>query len=239
VRPVLLCIAALLLVAASAFADVHVFMKNGRVSIMAKDATVRQILVEWARVGQTKIVNVDRIPGGPQTLELNDVSETEALDVLLRSLSGYIVAPRAFPAANLSTFDRIIIIPTLAGARPAAQSAAASPPAAPLSQLPQIQQAVDDDRPPQSARDQDDQRPGGGTVVMPAQAAGGPVLNPMPRMSLEVAPQGVVPGVSIVPAAPAQTPGAAPRSPSAPPGGVAVPGMIVPAPKPGRPGGQQ
>ena len=236
-RPVLLCIAALLLVAASAFADVHVFMKNGRVSIMAKDATVRQILVEWARVGQTKIVNVDRIPGGPQTLELNDVSETEALDVLLRSLSGYIVAPRAFPAANLSTFDRIIIIPTLAGARPAAQSAAASPPAAPLSQLPQIQQAVDDDPAQQPARDQDDQRLGSGAVVMPAQAAGGPVLNPIPRMSLEVAPQGIVPGVSIVPTSgTAQTPGAAPRSPTAPPGGVAVPGMIVPAPKPPRPG---
>ena len=236
-RPVLLSIAALLLVATSAFADVHVFMKNGRVSIMAKDATVRQILAEWARVGQTKIVNVDRIPGGPQTLELNDVPETEALDVLLRSLSGYIVAPRAFPAANLSTFDRIIIIPTLAGGRPAAQSAAASPAAASLPQLPQIQQAVDDDPAQQPARDQDDQRSGGGTVVMPAQAAGGPVLNPVPRMSLEVAPQGIVPGVSVVPTpATAQTPGAAPRSPTAPAGGVAVPGMVAPAPTPARPG---
>jgi len=236
VRPVLLCIAALLLAATSAVAEVHVFMKSGRVSIMAKDATVRQILAEWARVGQTKIVNVDRIPGGPQTLELTDVTETEALDVLLRALSGYIVAPRAFPAANLSLFDRIIIIPTLAGVRPAAQSAAASPPAAALSQLPQVQQAADDDPAQQPARDQDDQRAAGGAVVMPAQAAGGPVLNPMPRMSLEVAPQGVAPGVSIVPTpAAAQTPGAAPRSPTAPPG-VAVPGMIAPAPKPPRPG---
>jgi hypothetical protein len=37
---------------------------DGRVSIVAKDATVRQILTEWARVGRTKIVNVERIPGG-------------------------------------------------------------------------------------------------------------------------------------------------------------------------------
>ena len=50
---------------------------------MAKDATVRQILAEWARVGQTKIVNVERIPGGPLTLELNNVPEAQALDILL------------------------------------------------------------------------------------------------------------------------------------------------------------
>lgn len=238
-RAVLLSIAALLLVATSAFADVHVFMNNGRVSIMAKDATVRQILAEWARVGQTRIVNVDRIPGGPQTLELNDVTETEALDVLLRSLSGYIVAPRAFPAATLSTFDRIIIIPTLAGARPAAQSAAASPPAASLPQLPQIQQAVDDDQMQQHDRAQDDERAAGpGGVVLPAQAGGGPVLNPTPRMSIEIAPQGVIPGGgALATPASAQTPGAAPRSPTAPPGGVAAPGMVAPVPKQGRPGG--
>src|SRR2546423_10449925 len=111
-KTVLLGLAASLL-AASAFADVHVTMKNGRVSIMAKDATVRQILAEWARVGQTKILNLERVPGGPQTLELDDVTEAQALDVLLRPLSGYILAPRAFAAANLSTFDRIIILPTL------------------------------------------------------------------------------------------------------------------------------
>ena len=235
-RPVLLSIAALLLVATSAVADVHVFMKNGRVSIMAKDATVRQILAEWARVGQTKIVNLERVPGGPQTIELTEVTETEALDVLLRALSGYIVAPRAFPAANLSTFDRIIIIPSVAGARAAAQNAAASPPA-PLPQLTPIQQAVDDDQTQQAARAQDDDR-SGGTIVVPAQAGSGPVLNPVPRMSIEIAPQGVIPGGGGLPMpATAQTPAAAPRSPTAPAGGVAVPGMIAPAPKPGRPGG--
>jgi hypothetical protein len=231
---VLLVVAVLLLPAASAVADVHVFMKNGRVSIMAKDATVRQILAEWARVGQTKIVNVDRIPGGPQTLELNDVTETEALDVLLRSLSGYIVAPRAFPAANLSTFDRIIIIPTVAGARPAAQNAAGSAPAA-LPQLPQNQQAADDDQAQRAARAQDDDR-SEGAVVVPAQAESGPVLNPMPRMSIEIAPQGVMPGGGVLPAAATgDAPAAAPRLPAAPAGGVAVPGMIAPVRKPGRP----
>ena len=54
----------------TAFAEVQLIIRNGQVSLVAKDATVRQILTEWARVGQTKIVNVERIPGGPITLEL-------------------------------------------------------------------------------------------------------------------------------------------------------------------------
>ena len=60
-------VAALLIAVSTASADVQVTMKDGRVSIVAKDATVRQILIEWARVGQTKIVNVERVPGGPVT----------------------------------------------------------------------------------------------------------------------------------------------------------------------------
>src|SRR2546423_5090935 len=109
-----------LLTASAASADVQVLLNNGHVSIVAKDATVRQILAEWARVGQTKIVNLDRIPGGPVTLELIDVTEAKALDVLLRSLSGYIAAPRATDVANLSHYDRIVVIPTLASERPSA-----------------------------------------------------------------------------------------------------------------------
>ncbi|PYQ78964.1 MAG: hypothetical protein DMG03_26995 [Acidobacteria bacterium] len=38
----------------AAFAEVQLTLQNGRVSIVAKDATVRQILTEWARVG-TKV----------------------------------------------------------------------------------------------------------------------------------------------------------------------------------------
>src|ERR1044071_1492987 len=97
----------------TASAEVTVTMQDGRVSIVAREATVRQILTEWARVGQTKIVNVERIPGGPVTIELKSVTETQALDVLLRPLSGYILAPRAAAGANMSIFDRIIIMPTL------------------------------------------------------------------------------------------------------------------------------
>ena len=123
-------VVAAMLLAQPAFADLRLTLKDGRVSISAKDVTVRQILTEWMRVGQTNIVNVDRIPGGPVTLELQNVTETQALDVLLRPLSGYIAAPRAVAAANLSDFDRIIVMPTLATARPALAPSAPAPAAA-------------------------------------------------------------------------------------------------------------
>src|SRR2546422_4726400 len=122
---VLTClVSSLVLTASTAFAEVKVSMQDGRVSIVAKDATVRQILTEWARVGQTKVVNVERIPGGPLTLELSNVPEAQALDVLLRSVSGYMAAPRGAAIANLSVFDRIIVMPTVAAPRAAASAAA-------------------------------------------------------------------------------------------------------------------
>src|SRR4030095_3626167 len=94
---VVCCLAA----GAPAFADVQVSMQNGRVSVVAKDATLRQILTEWARVGQTKVVNVERIPGAPMTIELRDIPEAQALEILLRSLSGYVAAPRPALAPHL------------------------------------------------------------------------------------------------------------------------------------------
>src|SRR5712692_5932625 len=116
-KAVLFGIATWLVAASTASADVYVAMNNGRVSIVAKDATVRQILTEWARVGQTKVVNVDRIPGGPVTLELTNMPEGQALDVLLKSVSGYMAAPRQTVVAGLSVFDRIIVMPTAAAPR--------------------------------------------------------------------------------------------------------------------------
>ena len=232
----------LALVSATASADVKVSIQNGRVSIVANDATVRQILTEWARVGQMKIVNVEKIPGGPQTIELTNVPEAEALDVLLRSISGFIAAPRVTPAAaNASQFDRIVVMPTAASPR-APASASAAPPQSMPQAMPQ--QAVDDDT--------DDERPQP-AVPMPPNGARGPVFNQFPRPQV-VNPQGQpAPQPFNNPAQPQvvpqdqQPPVQQPSAqPSAPFGGVAVPGMVAPAPpqqQPGqpvrRPGGGQ
>jgi hypothetical protein len=86
--------------------------QNGRVRLVAENASVGQILAEWSRLGGTKIVNGERIPGAPLTLQLEDVSERQALDVVLRGAAGYMVAGREEAAARASVFDRILILPT-------------------------------------------------------------------------------------------------------------------------------
>jgi hypothetical protein len=103
--------------ASAVSAQVQLSIRNGRVTLSATNATVRQILAEWARVGQTKIVNVERIPGGPLTLQFANIPEQEALDILLRSVTGYMAAQRSVPVATLSRYDRILVLPTAAAAR--------------------------------------------------------------------------------------------------------------------------
>ena len=216
--------------ASTAFADVTVTMHDGRVTIVAKDATVRQILTEWARVGQTKIVNVERIPGGPMTLELTNVPEQQALDLLLRSVSGYMTAPRPVAVANLSQFDRVVVMPTSAAPRPAMAAAPPTPTFAQPQYSPPPQMNADDDV--------DDERPAANvavpTLTMPNGAIPnprGPVFNTFPQPQV-VAPQVMPPGMNG-----AQPQQAQPTTAPAAPGGVAVPGMIVQPPQqPGQPG---
>ena len=224
-------VAAWLLAVSTASADVHLTMADGRVSLVAKDATVRQILAEWARVGQTKIVNMERVPGGPMTLELANVPEAQALEILLRSLSGYITAPRPVEAATLSRFDRIIVMPTLASSRPATSS----PPPPVFQQSPQFAptQAVADD-------DTDDDRPAPNVPVpnqpVPGGPPRGPVFNSFPQpqvINQQGPPQQGQPQVQ-QPPPPQQAPMTSPV-PVAPYGGVSVPGMVAPPP-PGQPG---
>lgn len=237
-------VAAWLLAISTASADVQLTMQSGRVSLVAKDATVRQILTEWARVGQTKIVNVERVPGVPVTLELVNVPEAQALEVLLRSLSGYITAPRPVDAANLSRFDRIIIMPTLAAARPATASTPAPAVFQQGSQF-NLQPLADDEG--------DDERPASAAVGSNRQ---GFTAYPQPRvLNPETVPvsQPGMPTSVATPQMPAPTaPATYPGAPAAPYGGVSVPGMVAPPPptppgqpapgqpvrRPGGPGGQ-
>jgi len=230
----------LILASAPAFADVQMTMQNGRVTILAKDATVRQILNEWSKIGKTNIVNVERVPGGPMTLELRDVTEGQALEVLLRSLSGYITAPRAEQTANLSQFDRIIIMPTVASVRPT--SSAPPPPVFQQQQAPQFQQTPMM-TPPPADDDVDDERPAPNVQIpnVPPQPGRSPAFNAVPMQAPTTAPQGTYPGMPpggmpVVGGVPAtnQQPPATSVSPF---GGVAVPGMIVAPPQqPGQQG---
>jgi hypothetical protein len=116
-------VAALLCWAAPSHAQsVNVQFNNGMVTVTAQNAPVRQILAEWARLGGTTFVNAERVPGGPVTLQLENVSERQALDVLLRSVSGYMVAAREATGTGASSFDRILILPTSSAPQPTART---------------------------------------------------------------------------------------------------------------------
>ncbi|HTK28465.1 MAG TPA: hypothetical protein VL309_02885 [Vicinamibacterales bacterium] len=214
--------------ASAASADVRVTIGNGRVSIVASNATLRQILEEWARVGQTKIVNVERVSGAPMTIELTNVPEDQALDILLRPVTGFMAGQRPERVMALSRFDRIVLIPGVAAPRAPVSAAAAAPAATPTFAQP---------APPPFPAEDEEERPGPRqpvfntfpqpTVVYPGNAAQ-PIVNPQMGPYQQPVVQG---GQPIV-----QQPSAVPTA--SPYGGVAVPGMIVAPPQqqPGMPG---
>jgi hypothetical protein len=196
---------AAILTAAPASAEVQLTMRDGRVSLKATNATLREILAEWARIGQARIINGERISGAPLTLELTNVTEGQALDVLLRTVATYMAAPRPAAMPNASQFDRILILPTSTPPR-----VTAAPPTPTFQPQPQF-------TPPPQVDDQDDFRNG------PVPNPRGPIFNTFPQPGQPTAqPVAMPPGVNV------------PAGVNAPGGqmpvGVSVPGMVVPAP---------
>jgi hypothetical protein len=94
--------------------EVRLAIKDGRVDLMARDATLREILIEWERVGGTRIINRDRVPGTRLNLDLNGVSEDQALTTLLRPIDGYMAARRLGSDGGASVFSRIVLMTALA-----------------------------------------------------------------------------------------------------------------------------
>lgn len=122
--PAVLVLAASVAFAAAAPASVQaqqpgvrVTFANGRVSVIAESATVLDILREWSRVGGSTFVRAEQIPSTERlTLRLENVTETRALAVLLRSAAGYMAAPRK--SAALSTIGTVVIMPVSVAAGP-------------------------------------------------------------------------------------------------------------------------
>jgi hypothetical protein len=162
--------------------DLKLTIGNGRVTLIAQDVPLRQILAEWERIGKTTIVNGDKLTGPPMTLQVVDMPEREVLEMLLRSASGYIAAPRHEGATGLSVFESVRILPTSKG--PVGGAASLPPP--PFSRnMPQ----------PQPMPITEDDEPVVETPVMP------PGMNPQPG----------VPGMNGQPAQQQQPPLTAPR----------------------------
>jgi hypothetical protein len=109
-------------------------LKDGRVTILAYSVTVREILSEWGRFGGVSIVGDEALSGLPVTVELQDVPEAKALDVLLRTVSGYVAVSRSQPLGRGSIFQSIRILSTSrAPALPPPTTAQAPAPRMPVS----------------------------------------------------------------------------------------------------------
>jgi hypothetical protein len=216
-RKQILCLVGVLAIlgtaAAASAGELSVKIANGRATVIAKDVPLRQILAEWAKVGDTKLVGAERVTGGPATLELVDVPEKEALDILLRTAAGYIVAPRPANVAGASQYDRVIIMAT---SRPPAATATMPPPAF---GRPAVQPII------QPPPDDDDGEPGDqGPVPPPGMNPNGPVQQAFPGPT--VGPNGQILGTQVPMNVPAgATPNANPNQPNS--------NQPITAPRPG------
>jgi hypothetical protein len=199
-----------------ATAEVRLAIQNGRVTLVATEATLGEILDEWERVGQTRIINRDRVSRMPMTLELTDVPESQALGILLRSVNGYIAAPRAIAMDGLSRFDRVMIMPGTPAPRVRSNAAPA------FTSAPEIEPAPFAMPPFEMPPDQVDvpepveERP---VRTVPPPATPGAVFGAFPRPQVAQQPEDAPPRDPRAPAPAGSTPT-----------GVAVPGMIVPGP---------
>jgi hypothetical protein len=209
-------------------------IRDGKVSLDAQGVTLRQILIEWARVGKTRIINLERVNSGPMTIQFEGVSEQQALSMILRDVPGYMAAPRATFVADASVYDRILIMATTTAiaARPSAATAFQNPSpnvtqlrAGPLMPLNPgtLPDAMDD--------------PGDSTdpAIMAAAAAGLIAVPAPPPGAAGVNPAGLpLRSPSGSPTQP-QMPTAAPATPANPwnaPIGTPQPGLAVPPPPP-------
>ena len=206
-RILALALAALVTAVPARAAELKLEFHAGRVNLIARDVSVRQILAEWAKVGGTQIVNMDRVSAAPVTLQLEGVSERQALEAILRSTAGYLAAPRRPDHPGSSVYDRILVMavstPPPGPVRPTPPAGFPAPrgtptPAVAPTPAPLFPPTLNDDDP----TDSED-------------------TNLVPR------PAGLTPGMPSAPATSSGRGGVA-----ASPAGTSVPGIVVPAPQP-------
>jgi len=238
--PLIAAAAFCLLAAPAAAQQVTLSMRDGLVTLDAKNVSVRQILNEWARVGRVVVVNGEKVAGAPVTLQLAGVPESRALDTILRGVAGYLVSARPGTAdPSQARFDKVVIL--------AASAAPAAPPPGPPGPAGLVRQPIF--QPGPQAPDPDDgfdevpddpgarpsafqpggiQRPAVGVQMSPAIPPGMPQGVPRVQAPGSNPPVGVAPQ----PGAPGQTPVGRQTAPGNPFGSVTsgAPGSVAPPP---------
>ena len=184
--------------AAASAGELKLTIQNGLVTIVADEVPLSAIMAEWARVGRTQIVNGDKV-STPVSLQIVDMPERRALDVLLRAVSGYIVAERTTPLAGASAFDRIMILPTSRPPANVGPMTAPPPSFVPRPVAPPVPN-VEDDEPVLPA----------GMTPQPPNAPG---TQPMPGPSPQMVPGQQNPNAPLTAPRPGQLPAPTPTQP--------------------------
>jgi len=193
-----------------------VSFSDGRVTIVAENVTLAEVLAEWSRKGGTRIVNAEKLAGGPLLpTEFTNQPEAEVLRALLREAPGYGARMRTAPSDADSIVGAVFILAVrsvaVSNSAPPVTNQQQGPASAAPSAAPRmIQGSPDDEIPPV--------RPIGGDQP-PMTPGGQPATDP----SLRVGPGGTVtstrPGVIIpVQNGPPGASGPGP-TPQTPPGG--------------------
>jgi hypothetical protein len=119
------------------------FDRNGLVTLVAQNVTVREILAEWVRQGGTQMQNADKLTGPPISVQFDAQPEAAVLESLLRSTAGYILYPRLEGSTGASIWQSVSILPTSHPTQLYSSPSASSPQIAPV-----VQTMPDDEIPP-------------------------------------------------------------------------------------------
>ena len=90
--------------------EITISMDAGRVTLVATDARLADVLAEWSRVGDTVFVGAETLGAEAVTLHLVDAAEADAIRFLLRSAAGYVAAPRRAGVSGASRYDRVTVL---------------------------------------------------------------------------------------------------------------------------------
>ena len=89
---------------------IELTIAEGRVTLIARNAPLGEVLAEWERAGSTRFVGAGGLDAVPVSLHLVDVPEAMALRLLLRPAAGYIAVARAPSAPGTSQYDRVAVL---------------------------------------------------------------------------------------------------------------------------------
>jgi hypothetical protein len=145
---------------------------QGKVTLIASQVTVREIMTEWAKLCGCYVEGAEKLTGGVlMPMQFEDDPESVVLGSLLRGAGGYLLGPRAPGSPGASVYGRVAIFAVSHGTTPSYMPSS-SPVAAPLvsggspdDEIPPVTPVANPQTPAQTSG----QRPGGPAVpIIPA-----------------------------------------------------------------------